>query len=107
AQPVDSDLPADRGYSIDRAIRPPFLPLDGLRRDQSVALQPLDRLVERAALADIDDLVLAAGLDQLLHPIRVHRRFGEQRQHGEGEGRALVGVHSHANTSYKMTSQDI
>ena len=66
----------------------------------AVAQQAVDGLVDAGPLPDVDHLLLAALPDQLLHPVRVHGRFVEQREDGERKRRApWQGWHSQNLTS--------
>ena len=81
--------PAGVGGRVDGALGARRLPLGGPGDEQVVAHEAVDRLVELRALADVDDLVLAALPQELLHPVRVHGLLGGEGEDGEGEAGAL------------------
>jgi hypothetical protein len=50
-----------------------------------MAFQPGNTLVEIVALCDVDDFVLAALFDQLLHAVYMHRLFVKKNQDGKSQ----------------------
>ena len=85
AQPEAGGVAAGFGDFVDRALGKGPVALGFADGDQVAAQQAVDGLVQAVALADVDDLVLTARLDELLHPVGMHRGFGEHREDGERE----------------------
>jgi hypothetical protein len=83
AQPEARGIAAGLGDFVDRALWEGAVALGFADRDQIAAQQAVDGLVQAVALTDVNDLVLAARLDELLHPVGMHRGFGEHREDGE------------------------
>src|SRR5216683_4590152 len=84
AESGGQNLATALGELVDRALRPPafLLALDG--EDPTVALQHLNRVVERAEV-QADELVVMAGSHRGCHLVRMHRLLIEQLEDREGE----------------------
>ena len=97
----------------DRVLNPVRVALDAGRLrylDEPVSLQPLDRLIEARPGPHVDHAVLALGLEQLLHPIHVHRLVHQLPQDSQGESRAAGSLgldHGQQHTRQNMTSQNM
>src|ERR687884_1029958 len=104
AQPVPGRLAPLLSQLVDGPLRPLFVPRSLGDRDQPLALQAVDRLVNAGPLPDVDDLVLAALLDELLHAIRVHGRLVQEPEHGQGQRRAAMRAAYHSDN---LTSKTI
>src|SRR5215217_4190933 len=95
------------GQLVDGPLRPLLLSHRLPGCDQTETPQTVDRLVDARPLAHVDDLVLAALLDELLHPVGVHRRLVQETQHRQAQGRtSAASFHSHNVTRIIITSQD-
>jgi hypothetical protein len=92
-----------RDWDVRGPLRPLLVPRGMRDRDQPLALQAVDGLVNAGPLPDIDALVLATLLDELLHAIRVHGRLVQEPEHGQGQRRAAMRAAYHNdNTTSKI-----
>ena len=76
---------------------------------QPVTHEALDRLIQAGPGPHVDDAVLSLGLDQLLHPIDVHRLLEQDPENDQAQRRAsgcLWSSYGHEHTRKNIPSQD-